>query len=125
MVSSVDETHTFAYLPNTFEMHGSDLYYVARFLALQDAVTTTSRHASHIEELCAVNHVVILAPCHANTVTLNLEAQATLILPQSRCHSGLHARRRDLPSRIEGALKALLWRTWRWLRTGSHGWEWQ
>ena len=48
------------YVPNTLEMHRSNLDHVAGLLALQDAVTTTARHAGHVEvrDLCRAPLVV-------------------------------------------------------------------
>ena len=46
-------------LPNALEMHGPDLDDLAGFFALEDPVSPTSGHASHVEQLCAVDHVVV------------------------------------------------------------------
>ena len=46
-------------LPNTLQVHRSDLDNMSDFLAFQDAITPASGHASHIEQLCAINHVIV------------------------------------------------------------------
>lgn len=103
------------HLPNTLEVHRTNLDHMARLLTLQDTIATTTRHASNIEKLRAIDHVVILTSCYTNAICLNLEAQAALILPQRGCHPGLHPVRRNLSSRVVCLLK-LLAATWRCLR---------
>lgn len=108
------------YSPDTFEVHGSDFHNVPRFLALQDTISTTTRHASNIEKLGAIDERVVLTSRDAYTVCFNLKAQTALIFPQCRSDSRLHTMRRHLPSLI----KALIWLTggWWWRRRiRSHG----
>lgn len=47
------------YVPDPLEMHRANLDDVAHFLTLQYAVTPSSCHAGHIEQFCAVYHVVV------------------------------------------------------------------
>jgi len=60
--------------PDTFQVHRSNFYHMARLLALEDAIATSTRHSSNIKKLRAVNHVVVLAPCNADSVRFDLEA---------------------------------------------------
>ena len=82
-------------------MHWTDLHDMARLLALQDTVATSARHTSDIQELRSVDHVVVLAPGHADAVGFDLEAKTALIFPQCRGDPWFHAMRRDLSARIE------------------------
>jgi len=61
-------------VPDSFEMHWSNLDHVAQLLALQDAIATPTSHASDVQQLRAVNHVVIFAPGYAHAVRLDLKA---------------------------------------------------
>ena len=47
------------HLPDAFEVHGPDLDHMPHLLALQDAVATTSGHSRDIQQLGAVDHVII------------------------------------------------------------------
>lgn len=49
-------------LPDALEMHGPDLDDVADLLAFENAVSTSSGHSSDVEQLGAVDHVVV-CPC--------------------------------------------------------------
>ena len=40
-------------------MHGANLDYMANLLALQDTVATATGHASNVEQLGTIDHVVI------------------------------------------------------------------
>lgn len=110
--------------PDTFQVHRSNFNDMARLLALQDAIATSTRHSSNIEKLRAVNHVIVLAPCNADSVRFDLKAKAAFIFPKGSRHPWLHPRRRDLPGCVKRALK-LLPRTRCWLTSASHGWEWK
>lgn len=48
-----------SYIPYALEMHGADFHNVAAFLAFEYSIATSTRHASHIQELRSVDHVVI------------------------------------------------------------------
>lgn len=82
--------------PDAFQMHRTNLHNVPSFFALENTVTTTPRHASNVQKLCAVNHVVIFASRNTNAFSFDLEAQATLVLPKSRSDPRLHAWRSNL-----------------------------
>jgi hypothetical protein len=56
-------------VPDTLQVHGSDFHHVANFLALENTVTSPSSHASHIEQLRAVDHMVI---CSTGTLATEL-----------------------------------------------------
>lgn len=108
-------TH-FECLPDTLEMHRSDLDHMSSLLTLKNTVATTTRHSSDIEKLGTINEVVVLPSCNADAIRLYLEAQATLVLPQSCSHSWLHTRRRNLSSSIVRLLRILLSASWWRLR---------
>ncbi|KAI7288208.1 hypothetical protein KC345_g112 [Hortaea werneckii] len=110
--------------PDTFQVHRPNLYNVARLLALQNTIATSTRHSSNIEKLRAVDHMVVLASCNANSVRFDLKAKTAFIFPKGSRHPWLHSRRRDLASCVKRALK-LLPRPRCWLTSASHGWEWQ
>lgn len=46
-------------IPDTLEMHGSNLDNVAHFFALENAISSTAGHTSYVQELRAVDHVVV------------------------------------------------------------------
>lgn len=50
-------------IPDAFQVHWANFYYVTCFLTFQDPVPATSSHTSNIEELCTVYHMVICRPC--------------------------------------------------------------
>lgn len=93
--------------PDTLQVHRTNLDHVSVFLALQNAVATTARHASNIEQLGTVDHVVIFTSCNADAFRFNLEAKATLVFPKRRSHSRLHAMRRNLSGRVKGCARVL------------------
>lgn len=47
------------YVPDTLQVHRTDFDDVSCLFALENAVSATSSHASHIEQLCAVDHVIV------------------------------------------------------------------
>jgi len=47
------------YIPHALQMHRANLNHMANFLALQDAIPSASSHASDIEELGPVDHVIV------------------------------------------------------------------
>ena len=51
-------------LPDAFQVHGPYLYYVLLFLGLEDAVSATSCHACDVEELGAIDHMVVYPSTH-------------------------------------------------------------
>lgn len=53
------KTGSLQYVPHALEVHGADLNDVPRLFALQDTVSASTRHTSHIKELCAIDHVII------------------------------------------------------------------
>jgi hypothetical protein len=46
-------------IPNTFQMHGTDLDDLFLLLCFEDSVAPTSSHAYYVEKLGPINHVVI------------------------------------------------------------------
>lgn len=46
-------------LPDALQVHGTNLYDVARLLALENAIPSSSGHASHVEKLRAVDKVIV------------------------------------------------------------------
>ena len=67
--------------PDTFEVHRADLDDMSGLLALQDTITAASRHARHIEQLSAIDHMVVFPPCYADAISFNLEAHNVLFFP--------------------------------------------
>lgn len=130
-------------LPDAFEVHWADLDYVLQLLALEDAVSSSAGHACYVEELGAVDHMVIFlcqnlalkldvrertfTASNACTLDINLEAQCGLILPKCSSDSRLHANRRNLTSCIHalrgrrGSLKVVVLSAWLDMRK-VHGW---
>jgi hypothetical protein len=51
-------------LPDAFQVHGPYLYYMLLFLGLEDTVSATSCHACDVEELGAIDHVVVYPSTH-------------------------------------------------------------
>lgn len=90
--------------PDALQMHRPYLYHMAHLFALQNSISSTTRHSSHIEKLGAIDHVVVFSACHADTSGLNLETQATLIFPQSCRNPRLHTVRRYLPCGIHSLI---------------------
>lgn len=80
--------------PNALEVHGADLDNVAHFFALENAVAAATRHPGHVEQLGAVDHVVVFAPRHTDALDFDLEAQRALVLPQRRRDTRLDVSRR-------------------------------
>lgn len=93
--------------PDTFQVHRTDFDNVTRLLALQDTITTSTRHASDVQQFGAVDHVVVFTSRNADAICLDLEAEAALVFPKSCSDSWLHAVRRDLACRIERLLELL------------------
>lgn len=110
-------------IPNTLEMHRPNLDHVPRLLALENTIATTARHSSDVQELGAVNHVVVFTPSHTHAIRLDLEAQAAFIFPESSGDSRLHAVRRDLTRLIKVSAILGAGRGWRRRRRaiGRHG----
>lgn len=50
---------TAIFSPDSFQMHGPNLHHMSHFLTLQDTVSPAPSHSSNVEELGAVDHVVI------------------------------------------------------------------
>jgi hypothetical protein len=46
-------------IPHSLQVHRANLHNMADLLALEDTVPTTSSHTSHVEQLGAVDHVVV------------------------------------------------------------------
>lgn len=76
--------------PDAFQMHRTNLHYMSSLLALENTVTTTPRHASNVQQLRSVDHVVVFSPRDTNTLGFDLKAQAALIFPEGRSHPWLH-----------------------------------
>lgn len=107
--------------PDTLEVHGANLDDMTDFFALEDAVATTTGHASDVEQLGAVDHVVIcneiskgnlrahkkkkkntIATRYADALGLDLEAQTALVFPQSSRDTRFGAWGSDLAGGIDG-----------------------
>lgn len=73
---------TFEGNPHALEMHRANLDDMPNLLALQNAVTSPSSHASDVKQLGSVDHVVIFSSSDANSSGFNLKAEAALVFPQ-------------------------------------------
>jgi hypothetical protein len=45
--------------PDTLQVHGTNLDNMTRLFALQDAIASTSGHACDVQQLCAIDHMVV------------------------------------------------------------------
>jgi hypothetical protein len=54
-----DQEDTRVALPDTFEVHRADFDNMTRLLALQDAISSASRHSGDIQKLGTVDHVIV------------------------------------------------------------------
>jgi len=88
-------------LPDTFQVHWTNLYNVSSLLTLQDTIATSTCHSGNVQQFCAVDHMVVLTPGHANAIRLDLKAEATFVFPKSRGDSRLHAMRCDLATGVD------------------------
>lgn len=68
-------------LPDTLEVHRADLDDVSRLLTLQDTISAASCHASDIEQLGTVDHVVVFTTSDAYAFGFDLETETALIFP--------------------------------------------
>lgn len=59
MISSEEFLDSSKDLPNTLQVHRANLHHMAQLLTLQDTVTATTSHPSHVEQLRTINHMVI------------------------------------------------------------------
>jgi hypothetical protein len=87
--------------PDTLQVHRTNLDNVACLLALENTITSTSRHAGNIEELGAVDHVIVLTTRNANAFGLDLEAKTAFVFPKRSSHTWLHSWRSHLTSVVE------------------------
>lgn len=46
-------------IPDTLQVHGTNLDNMANLFTLQNSVSSSSRHAGHVQKLGAIDHVVI------------------------------------------------------------------
>lgn len=60
--------------PDPLQMHWANLDNVLLLLALENTVTAASGHASNIEKLSAINHMIIFSSGYASSLDINLEA---------------------------------------------------
>lgn len=84
------------YSPDALQVHRTDLDDIPSLLTLEDTVTTPTSHACDIEQLGAIDHVIIFSSSHANAVGFDLKAETAFVFPQGRRHSRLHPMRRNL-----------------------------
>lgn len=86
--------------PDALEVHGTGLHNVSTSLALQQAIAPTSSHSSHVQQLRAIDHIIVLSSRNAVASCLHLETRRSLVLPQSRCYARLDSGRCSLSSRV-------------------------
>jgi len=53
-------------LPDTLQVHWSDLDDMSDLFTFQDAVTASASHARHVQQLGTVDHVVVWKPLLAS-----------------------------------------------------------
>lgn len=68
--------------PNTLEMHGANLDNDALLFIFENTVSLAARHAADVEQLGAVDHVVVVPSSNTDTTGVDLEAERALILPE-------------------------------------------
>jgi hypothetical protein len=102
-------------------MHGPDLDYSFLLLGFEDPVAAAPRHLCYVQELGAVDHVVVwvplvggwdkarggaggvtFAPGHANAVDIDLKAETSLLLKDACSQTGSHPGWGDLPCGVHG-----------------------
>lgn len=59
VLESADADRKVYYSPNTLEVHGSNLHHVSDLLGFEDAISSTSGHASNIQEFGAIDEMVV------------------------------------------------------------------
>jgi hypothetical protein len=77
--------------PDTLEMHWADLNDVTRLFALQYAVSTASCHSRDVQQLGAVDHVIIFTASNTHALGFDLETETAFVFPQRGGHTGLHS----------------------------------
>ena len=70
--------------PNTLEMHRADLDHVPGLFGLQDPVTAASGHPGDVQQLSAVDHVVVCSSDNGDPIRLDLVAKGLFVLPHGR-----------------------------------------
>lgn len=84
-------------------MHGSNFDHMSCLLGLQYTVAASAGHASDVQQLRPIDHVVVLSSRDADALGFHLEAQRALIFPQCRCDTRFDTGRSDLPGCVERA----------------------
>lgn len=77
------------YIPDTFQMHRANFHHMAKLFALENSVTSTTGHASYIEQLCTIDHVVVCGKRKSvkRISPINLFPQNELTFSSSYTHS--------------------------------------
>tara|TARA_R110002003_G_scaffold391_18_gene19549 strand:+ start:922 stop:1269 length:348 start_codon:yes stop_codon:yes gene_type:complete len=88
--------------PNAFEVHRTDFNHMSTLLTHQHAVSSASCYSGHIEQLGAVDHVIIFAASHADTSNIDLKIEAAFVLPNSCSNSRYYSWRNHLTCAVEG-----------------------
>lgn len=97
--------------PHALEVHGTYFDHDALLFVLENAIALSSGHAADIEQLCTVDHVVVVSSSYTDALCVHLEAQGAFILPQRRSDAmsashgklGTVLRSRRIPRRAHGA----------------------
>lgn len=111
------EQRRLEYSPDALQMHRPNLHHMPHFLALENSISPAPSHARNIQELSAIDHVIIclcisavpssgaslhtFASGDADPFRLHLEAQASLVFPQRRRDPWFHAGGSDLAGVVE------------------------
>jgi len=85
-------------------MHGANLDHMSCLLAFEDTVSAASGHSSYVQQLRAIDHVIIFTTSYTHALGLYLEAKAAFVFPQRCSHAGFHPWRCNL----SGVVK-LMW----------------
>lgn len=46
-------------VPDALEVHWADLHHMSRLLALENTITSTASHTRDVQQLCAIDHVIV------------------------------------------------------------------
>lgn len=81
--------------PDAFEMHSSNFDDDSLLFILEDTITLSTGHATYVEQLGTVNHVVVMSSGDADTTSVHLEAKGAFVFPEGGSNS-VSASKREL-----------------------------
>lgn len=83
--------------PHTLQRHRTALHYITHRLILKNTIPSATGHPSDIQQLRAVDHVVVRTPHNSNSVVVHSMAYRVLVLPVRGYHA---AQQRVLQPRV-------------------------